>query len=52
MTLFGTMQIETLNKDNFETWQVQMKALLLKNDACIHASGSKQKPEIVEGDAK
>ena len=52
MASFGTTRIETLTKDNFETWRIQMKALLIKNDTWTYASDSKPKPEIVEGDAK
>ena len=52
MESFGTMRIETLTKDNFETLRIQIKALLIKNDAWIYVSGSKLKPEIVECDAK
>ena len=59
------MRIETLTKDKFETRRIQMKALLLKNDACIYVYvlyvymypciyvlGSKPKPNIVEGDTE
>jgi hypothetical protein len=26
-------RIETLNKENYDTWKMQMEALLIKNDA-------------------
>lgn len=34
-----------LNKDNFDTWKIHMKALLIKNDAWGFVSGVKVKPE-------
>ena len=52
MESFGTMRIETLTKDTFKTWQIQMKVLLIKNDALVYVSGLKPKSEIVEDDAK
>ena len=46
------MRIEALAKDNFDTWKLQVRALLVKNDAWDYVSGEKVKPEIVQGDAK
>lgn len=50
MASYGTLRIETLNKDNFETWRIQMKALLVKNDSWIYVSGSKPKPALLDDD--
>ena len=44
------MRIEALAKDNFDTWKLQVRALLVKNDAWDYVSGEKVKPEIVQGD--
>ena len=37
-------QIEPLNKDNFDTWKVQMQALLIKTDGWQYANGSAIEP--------
>ena len=39
------MRIEALNKDNYDTWKLQMQALLVKNDAWTYVSGECVKPE-------
>lgn len=44
------MRFEVLNKDNYETWKIQMCAVLIKNDMWGYVNGSIQKPAIVEGD--
>ncbi|CAK9813843.1 Retrovirus-related Pol polyprotein from transposon TNT 1-94 [Anthophora plagiata] len=44
-----TMKIEFLNKENFDTWKIQMEALLIKNDAWDYVNGEKKKPEIISG---
>ena len=49
---FGSMKIEMLMKDNLESLHMQMKTLLIKNDAWIYVSGSKPKPTIAENNAK
>lgn len=49
---YGTMRIETLNKDNYETWRIQMQALLIKNDSWNYVSGVKPKPDLNEEDVK
>ena len=43
------MRIELLNKDNFDTWKIQMEAI--KNGAWGFVSGEKTKPEVNVGDA-
>jgi len=42
-------RIEQLTKDNYDTWSVQVQALLIKNDAWGYVSGNKAKPEPVAG---
>lgn len=44
MASHGTMRIDALTKDNYETWRIQMRALLIKSDAWSYVSGSKPKP--------
>lgn len=46
-----SLRIETINKDNFERWRIQMKALLVKNDFWIYVSDLKSKPELIENNA-
>ncbi|CAK9819171.1 Retrovirus-related Pol polyprotein from transposon TNT 1-94 [Anthophora quadrimaculata] len=42
-----TMRIESLNKENFDTWKIEMEALLIKNDAWDYVNGERETPEIV-----
>lgn len=39
-----SVKIEPLNKDNFDTWKIQVEALLIKNDAWKYVSGKCVKP--------
>lgn len=52
MTSSNIVRIELLNKDNFDTWIIQMEAILTKNDAWGYVSGEIKKPEIVAGNAE
>ena len=45
------IRIETLSKDNYDTWRMQVEALLTKNDAWGYVSGEKIKPEVTDGDS-
>lgn len=45
------MRIDLLSKDDYDTWAIQMEAILTKNDAWEYVCGNKIKPEIVEGNA-
>lgn len=47
----NSTRLETLSKDNYDTWRIQVEALLIKNDAWEYVTGEKTKSEIVEGDA-
>jgi len=51
MSSIGLARIEALNKDNYDTWKLQMQALLVKNDAWMYVSGESVKPTLVAGDA-
>lgn len=51
MSSSGFARIDTLNKENYDTWKMQMEALLIKNDAWGYVNGKTVKPEIVAWDA-
>lgn len=40
------LRIDPLNKENYDTWKMQMEALLTKNDAWEYVNGSKVKPTL------
>lgn len=42
-------RIEPLSKENFETWKMQVEALLTKHDLWEYVSGTKEKPAVVTG---
>ena len=44
-------RIETLNKDNYDTWCVQMEALLKKNNGWKYVNGRISRPMIIDNDA-
>lgn len=39
------VHIEKLSKENYETWKLQMKAILIQNDFWEYVDGSEQPPE-------
>lgn len=45
------VRIETLGRDNYDTWKLQMRALLIKNDAWDYVSGEISKPASVANNA-
>lgn len=47
----SSVRIELLNKENYDTWKIQMEALLVKNDAWNYVSGDDVKPELIAGNA-
>lgn len=51
MSLANSSRIELLNKDNYDTWKLQMKAILVKNDLWEYAEGTIVKPEAGEDNA-
>lgn len=44
MNTIGAVRFEQLNKENYDTWKIQMRAILIKNDAWGYASGTCIKP--------
>ncbi|XP_043464042.1 uncharacterized protein LOC122499653 [Leptopilina heterotoma] len=44
------IKFEILTKDNYETWRLQMRAILIKNSTWAYADGTKVKPVVREGD--
>lgn len=51
MNALNYTRIETLNKDNYDTWKLQMIAVLTKNDAWEYVSGECAKPTLTPGDS-
>lgn len=51
MNTGGTIRIETLHKENYDTWKIQMEALLVKNDAWGYVNDTNERPNLVVGDA-
>jgi len=45
------VRIEPLNRDNFDTWKIQMEALLVKNDSWGYVTGEIPRPEMIANDA-
>lgn len=43
-----TVQIEKLSKENFDTWKLQMEAILIKNDYWPYVNGTTARPVAVE----
>lgn len=44
------IRIEVLTHENYDTWKLQMQALLTKNDAWMYVSGELPRPEVIKGD--
>jgi hypothetical protein len=44
MCAASVSRMELLSKDNYDTWKMQMEALLIKNDAWDYANGVCAKP--------
>lgn len=51
MNTNSVVRIEALGRDNYDTWKLQMRALLTKNDAWGYVSGEIVKPEVIAGNA-
>ncbi|KMQ86502.1 rna-dependent dna polymerase [Lasius niger] len=47
MAGINSVRIEPLNKDNFDTWKIQMQALLVKTEGWQYVSGQNVKPALV-----
>ena len=41
----NSTRLETLTKDNYDTWVIQVEALLVKNDTWCYVNGEKPRPE-------
>jgi hypothetical protein len=53
MSFTNSTRFEMLNKSNYDTWKIQVEALLIKNDTWSYVSGEKPKPQITgEGKAR
>jgi hypothetical protein len=48
MSFTNSTRFEILNKSNYDTWKIQVKALLIKNDTWSYeyVSGEKPKPKL------
>lgn len=46
------MRIEQLNRENYDTWKIQMQAILVKNEAWEFVNGQRPKPEIIDDNAR
>lgn len=51
MSANSIIRIEALGRDNYDTWKLQMRALLTKNDAWGYVSGEVTKPEPTAANA-
>lgn len=52
MTSSSTVRIEALGRENYDTWKLQVRALLVKNDAWGYVSGTITKPEPTTDNAE
>jgi hypothetical protein len=53
MSFTNSTRFEMLNKSNYDTWKIQVEALLIKNDTWSYVSGEKSRPQITgEGEAR
>lgn len=49
---FNAVRIDMLGKENFDTWKLQMQAILIKNDNWEYVSGKIKKPVNEKNDAE
>lgn len=47
----STVYMEMLSRDNYDTWKIHMKAVLIKNSVWKYVDGTKVKPEPGENNA-
>ncbi|KAL0269915.1 UNVERIFIED_CONTAM: hypothetical protein PYX00_007495 [Menopon gallinae] len=52
MNSINSVRLDLLNKDNFDTWKIQMKAILVKNGLWKYVNGTLKCPEVTDGDAE
>lgn len=43
------VRIETLNRENYDTWKIQMEALLTKTEKWTYVNGKTEKPPATPG---
>lgn len=49
----SSVRLETLSRDNYDTWKIQVEALLTKNDSWSYVTGDTPAPKIEgEGEAR
>ncbi|XP_076388107.1 uncharacterized protein LOC143264517 [Megachile rotundata] len=51
MSSSTSVRIEPLGKDNYDTWKIQVEALLIKNDNWKYVNGNKIRPDVTQGEA-
>ena len=49
-SIVNSTRIEMLNRNNYDTWNIQVEALLIKADLWEYVSGKKAKPAVQPGD--
>ena len=47
----GSSKIEQLTKENYDSWSMQVEALMVKNNTWMYVCGEKRKPNVIVGDA-
>lgn len=47
-----TSKIRALTKDNYDTWVMQIEAVMTKNGTWKYVNGKMEKPKLIEGDPK
>lgn len=50
MAGINLVQIEPFNKENFDTWKIQMQALLVKTEGWKYVNGQNTKPALIVDD--
>lgn len=45
-SMINSTRIEMFTEENYDTWQIQVEALLIKNDTWSFVDGSNEKPTI------
>jgi len=45
MASSSPIRIEPLNKENYDTWKIQMQTVLIKSEAWDYVNGRKVKPK-------
>lgn len=48
-TVINSTRIECLSKDNYDTWCMQIEALMIKNELWEYVTGEKPMPMVASG---